>query len=260
MNSGDFSPSVRHAGGAVGHPSLGTASPSGSRRIPWTALSCLLLLLVFGLPAAALTPKTGEYLTRGKNALMKKEFDRAFWYFYVASSIDREQPEPWFYLGIALYRLEDYKNAITALRRSQSLGLTENLRLSCRRTLVECHHRLTRTRIHPVMKKHAAHQSTLWRVFRLMEQGEFDTALTLLTPVWKDLKLDFEIATAMTVCLLRTGREDEVYRPLLVAYRIDPVTLEANLADFRLPAGRIFRLLENYLDREKRLENFFESL
>ena len=33
----------------------------------------------------------------------------AFWYFFVAGSLDRDEPAPWYFLGHALYRLEDYR-------------------------------------------------------------------------------------------------------------------------------------------------------
>lgn len=221
----------------------------------------LALLLVFACATAApaRNPELTPYLIKGKNALRDEAPDRAFWYFYVAGSIDREDPEPWHYLGMSLYELGDYRNAADSFRWAFHYGLSENLRKSARDLQTRAKQRLGDTRPHPVMSAFARVQQSLWHAYRLMELGDFDKAAAILEPAWRKLPRDFEIAATVSLCMLMLNRVDDAYLPVRYAYRTARRTFGEKLEEYRLPKAAIYGKIEKLLAREKEIENFFKD-
>jgi tetratricopeptide (TPR) repeat protein len=223
----------------------------------------LLLLLLFSFSATAVLAegsRINEYLMKGKNSLKDQNFKQAFWYFFVASSLDREEPEPWYFLGHSLYHLKDYRNALAAFQWAKEYDLNDIYLHTANRFIVHCKNKFNDTKTHPVMKKFAKIQPTLWHAHKMMREGEFLTSANLLAIAFKEIPLDFEISSALATCLLRRGNVKKAYKPLITAYRIDKITLIHTLDRFRLPGRNIVKELERYLEREKSFEEFFLTL
>jgi len=233
----------------------------GAPRPAPIALALLLALLFAGSPDRALArnPEITPLIVKGKNAIRDERSDRAFWYFYVAGSIDREDPEPWYYLGLALYDLGDYRNAMNAFDWALKYGLTENLRKSCRDLRTRAYQRRLDTKPHPVMAAFAKAQPNLWTAYRLMETGEFEKAARILEPAYQKLPRDFEIAATTALCMLMLNRVDDAYLPVRYAYRVARRTFGDLLEDYRLPKAAIYGKIEKLLAREKEIENFFKD-
>lgn len=222
-------------------------------------LLALLLVAALATGAAARNPELTPYLVKGKNALRDKAPADAFWYFYVAGSIDREEPECWHFLGMALYELGDYRNSADAFGWALRYGLTENLRKQARDLRTRARQRVGDTAPHPVMAAFARVQQSLWHAYRLMEQGDFDKAAAILEPAWQKLPRDFEIAATLALCMLMQNRVDDAYLPVRYAYRTARRTFGDKLEEFRLPKAAIYGKIEKLLEREREIENFFRD-
>ncbi len=224
-------------------------------------LVLVLFIIIFSsVGTFALDISANKYIIKGKNLFRDEKYKEAFWYYYVASSINRDEPEPWYFLGITLYKLGDFKNAHTAFLWAKTNNINENYRRITNQFIVKCKYKMFETKPHKVMKIFAKVQPNLWQAYKLMEIGEFKKSAQILTPVFKKLSLDFEISVALAVSLLHTGKMEKAFKPLKSAYKISPTSLKRTLNEFQLPGRTIVRDLEKHLTDEKQLENFFKKL
>ena len=105
-------------------------------------ISSLVIVFLVGLlfPSVGNTidPFANKYLIKGKNFFTNENYKKAFWYFYVSSSIDRDEPLPWYFLGVTLYELKDYKNSYSSLSWAKYNHIDKIYLHSLNRMMTKC--------------------------------------------------------------------------------------------------------------------------
>lgn len=222
-------------------------------------LAVAVLLFAAAAAGAYENSELTSYIIKGKNAIRDGQPDKAFWYFYVAGSIDRQDPLPWYYMGMCLFRLGDTRNAMESFNWALHYDLTENFRKPAREFMVKCKYRLIGTKPHPVMAKFAKVQSSLWQAYRLMENGEYEPAAAILEPIYNQLPYDFEIASSVALCMLHLNRVDDAFKPIRYCYKVAKKTFGNLLEAHRLPKASIYDKVEKLLKQEFEVENYFKD-